>query len=157
MHHHWKYWQLKNIEEFVKIYESVRDMFIHENENIFTQDDKGWLDYIIKNRSDGYKVRMLNAADEPIVLNAKVLLDADTQIYILELSQLQSGRIKIYEDDFNFVEELEKLSYSFYKEARIRNIRVLTFIDPKIPKYIKSDAAKITQIVYSIMHNRVSV
>ena len=227
--------QLKNIEEFVKIYESIRDMFIHEDENIFTQDDKGWLDYIIKNRSDGYKVRMLNAAKEPIVLNAKVLLDADTQIYILELeditslekekiktkeieklktkflanighefrtpmnailgfmellentrlddrqkeylkmisyssqnlmvnieillelSQLQSGRMKIYEDYFNFVEELEKLSYSFYKEARIRNIRVLTFIDPKIPKYIKSDAAKITQIVYSIMHNAIKL
>ncbi len=227
--------KLKNIEEFVKVYASVRDLFMHESENVFTQDDKGWLDYIMKNRADGYKVRMLNAADEPLVLNAKVFLDTNTQIYVLELeditelererlktkeveklkskflanighefrtpmnailgfmellegtqlnqrqreylkmvsysaqnlmvnietllelSQLQSGRLQVYEEDFNFIDELEKLTYSFYKEARIRNIRVLTFIDPKIPKYIKSDLSKITQIVYSIIHHSIKL
>ena len=227
--------KLKNIEEFVKVYASVRDLFMHESENVFTQDDKGWLDYIMKNRADGYKVRALNAADEPLVLNAKVLFDDTTQIYVLELeditelererlktkeveklkskflanighefrtpmnailgfmellegthlnqrqkeylkmvsysaqnlmvnietllelSQLQSGRLKVYEEDFNFIDELEKLTYSFYKEARIRNIRVLTFIDPKIPKYIKSDLSKITQIVYSIIHHSIKL
>ncbi len=230
-----KHMALKDISEFTKVYESVRDIFMHESEKVFTQDDKGWLEYIMKNRSDGYTVRMLNAADEPLVLNVKVLYDDNTQIYtleleditalekeklktkdveklktkflsnighefrtpmnailgfmelleattlndmqkeylkmasysaqnlmvnietLLELSQLQSGRLKVYEEDFNLVEELEKLIYSFYKEARIRDIRVLTFIDPKIPKYIKSDAAKITQIIYSIIHHSVKL
>ena len=227
--------KLKDIEEFVSKYESIRDLFMHESENVFTQDDKGWLDYIRKNRQDGYKVRVLNAADEPLVLNAKVFFDDTTKIYVLELedmtdlereklkakeieklkskflanighefrtpmnailgfmelledthlnerqkeylkmvsysaqnlmvnietllelSQLQSGRLKVYEENFNFVDELEKLTYSFYKEARIRNIRVLTFIDPKIPKYIKSDLSKITQIVYSIIHHSIKL
>jgi len=227
--------QLKNIEEFVNKYASIRDLFMHESENVFTQDDKGWLEYIMKNRTDGYKVRVLTAADEPLVLNAKVFFDETTKIYVLELeditelekerlktkeveklktkflanighefrtpmnailgfmelledthlnerqkeylkmvsysaqnlmvnietllelSQLQSGRLKLYEEDFNFVETLEKLTYSFYKEARIRNIRVLTFLDPKIPKYIKSDMAKITQIVYSIIHHSIKL
>jgi signal transduction histidine kinase/CheY-like chemotaxis protein len=230
-----KHTKLHDIAEFLKVYDGIRDIFMHESEKIFTEDDKGWLDFIMKNRADGYKVRMLNATGEPLVLNAKVLFDDNTHIYtleleditnlererlktkdvealktkflanighefrtpmnailgfmelledttlndiqkeylkmvsysaqnlmvnietLLELSQLQSGRLKLNEDEFNFVEELEKLTYSFYKEAKIRNIRVLTFIDPKIPKYITSDAAKIIQIVYSIIHHSIKL
>ena len=230
-----KHTKLHDIAEFVKVYDGIRDIFMHESEKVFTQDDKGWLEFIMKNRSNGYKVRMLNATGEPLVLNAKVVFDENTQIYtleledittlererlktkdvenlktkflanighefrtpmnailgfmelledtslndmqkeylkmasysaqnlmvnietLLELSQLQSGRLKVNEEEFNFVEELEKLTYSFYKEAKIRNIRVLTFIDPKIPKYITSDAPKIIQIVYSIIHHSIKL
>jgi signal transduction histidine kinase/CheY-like chemotaxis protein len=226
---------LQSVGEFVQKYVSVRDLFMHESEKIFTEDDKGWLDFIMKNRAEGYKVRMLNAADEVLVLNAKVFFDEAKEIYtleleditelererlktkeveklktkflanighefrtpmnailgfmelledtslnemqkeylkmasysaqnlminietLLELSQLQSGRLKLREEDFDLVDELEKVIYSFYQEAKIRNIRVLPFVDPKIPKYIRSDAAKIMQIIYSIIHHSIKL
>ena len=224
-----------DINDFIRVYESIRDMFIHESENIFTESDKGWLDYIIKYKPEGYKVRMLNAADELLILNAQCQITKENSLYILqleditilekervktkeieklktkflanighefrtpmnailgfmellentnlddtqreylkmiayssknlmtnietllELSQLQSGRLKVLEEDFNLVDELEKLTYSFYKEAKIKNVKVLTFIDPKIPKYIKSDASKIIQIIYSIIHHSIKL
>jgi len=224
-----------DIDDFLRVYESIRDMFIHESENIFTESDKGWLDYILKYKSEGYKVRMLNAADELLILNAQCQITKENSLYILtledittlekervktkeieklktkflanighefrtpmnailgfmellentnlddtqkeylkmiayssknlmtnietllELSQLQSGRLKVFEEDFNLVDELEKLTYSFYKEAKIKDVKVLTFIDPKIPKYIKSDGSKIIQIIYSIIHHSIKL
>ncbi len=226
---------LRNIDEFTERYDSIRDLFIHESEKVFIEDDKGWLEFILKNHPDSYHVRMLNAADEVMVLNAKVLFEKEYKIHILELeditafekerlktkeieklktkflanighefrtpmnailgfmellenttlntvqkeylhmasysaqnlmvnietllelSQLQSGRLKVFEEEFDFVDELEKLLYSFYKEAQIRDIRVLSFIDPKIPKYITSDATKIMQIIYSILHHTIKL
>ncbi|WP_457744295.1 response regulator [Sulfurimonas sp.] len=226
---------LNDINDFIRVYESIRDMFIHESENVFTESDKGWLEYIIRHKPQGYKVRMLNAADELLILNAKCKILKEKSLYILELeditvlekervktkeieklktkflanighefrtpmnailgfmellentklnntqqeylkmiayssknlmtnietllelSQLQSGRLKVFEDDFNLVDELEKLIYSFYKEAKIKEVKVLTFIDPKLPKYIKSDGVKIIQIMYSIIHHSIKL
>lgn len=224
-----------DISDFLNIYESIRDMFIHESDKIFTESDKGWLDYLMKYKGNGYKVRMFNAKDELLVLNAKVQFDKKTNIYILKLeditalekervkvkdaeklklkflanigyefrtpmnsilgfmellestklnktqaeyfqmisysaqnlmknfetllefSELESGRLEVVEDDLNLVEEIEKITNSFFKEAKIKNVSLISFIDPKIPKFIKSDASKLMQIIYSIAHHAIEL
>jgi len=36
----------KDIDEFITQNDSVRDLFLSENEEMFTESDKSWLDYI---------------------------------------------------------------------------------------------------------------
>jgi CheY-like chemotaxis protein len=74
---------------------------------------------------------------------------------LLELSQLQGGRLIVEEEEFNLLPAMEKLAYNFYTQGEERGIRVLAFIDPKIPSTILGDAKKIVQIMHSIIQNAI--
>ncbi|MEA2091510.1 MAG: hybrid sensor histidine kinase/response regulator, partial [Campylobacterota bacterium] len=54
----------RNIEEFRTKYESVRELFLNESEEIFTEDDRSWLDYIKKYKRDGYHITVSTFNDE---------------------------------------------------------------------------------------------
>ena len=74
---------------------------------------------------------------------------------LLELSQLQGGRLEIDSYEFNILPEMEKLAYSFYKIGMDKGIKVVTFIDPKLPQELYTDAKKINQIMFSLIQNAV--
>jgi len=61
---------------------------------------------------------------------------------LLELSQLQGGRLEIDSYEFNILPEMEKLAYSFYKIGMDKGVKVLTFIDPKLPQELYTDTKK---------------
>ncbi|MDQ7044209.1 MAG: hypothetical protein Q9M34_11865 [Sulfurimonas sp.] len=60
----------ENIDEFITQNDSVRDLFISESEEIFTESDKSWLDYIKKYQNSGYRVTIANERDV-LVIDAK--------------------------------------------------------------------------------------
>ncbi len=224
----------QNIPEYRGKYESIRDMFVKESEEIFTESDKSWLDYIKKHHKNGYDITLLNAKNEIINIKAychvflkykdfyvlelenitelnkarvqtqeieelktKFLanighefrtpmngilgfielmrqtdLDKRQREYLqmihhssrnlmtnietlLDLSQLQGGRLEVDKQEFNLLPEMEKLAYNFGVAGADKGIKVLTFIDPKLPKTIFSDIKKINQILFSLGQNAI--
>ena len=92
--------KLENIEDFRDRYESVRDLFLNESEEIFTEDDKSWLDYIKKYKQDGHYLTV--SGDSGIIsINAKChTFSQGSDFYILELediSELHSAKLKTQE------------------------------------------------------------
>ncbi|MDF1878513.1 response regulator [Sulfurimonas sp. SAG-AH-194-C20] len=224
----------KNIDEFISQNDSVRDLFLSESEEIFTESDKSWLDYIKKYQSSGYRVSIAGERGAVSIINAKCYssssnknfyileledvtplhnaelktleveklktrflanighefrtpmngilgfielfgqtpLDKNQTEYIsmiskssknlmdnietlLELSQLQGGRLEIDSYEFNILLEMEKLAYTFYQSGTEKGIKVLTFIDPKLPQELSTDAKKINQIMFSLIQNAI--
>ncbi len=222
------------IAEFQDKYDSIRDMFVSESEEIFTESDKSWLDYIKKYHKNGYALTLRNTKNETlnikaychtfveyknfyvleleditalykselqtqeveqlktkflanighefrtpmngilgfVELIAQTNLDKRQQEYLhmihhssrnlmtnietlLDLSQLQGGRLELENREFNLLPQMEHLAANFSVLGRESGIKVLTFIDPKIPKTISSDAKKIKQIMFSLVQNAI--
>lgn len=224
-----------DINDFKREKESIRDVFLNESEEIFTESDKSWLDYIKKYKSDGYRVSLASqGTNEVLVIDAycyiyphnknlyilelkdvtnlhkaqlktkeveklktKFLanighefrtpmngilgfvellketdLDSKQLEYInmiskssrslmtnietlLDLSQLQGGRLELQNEEFNLLPEIEKLTYHFYKAGEEKGVKVLSFIDPKIPQKLTGDLNKILQIMNAITQNAI--
>jgi len=225
---------LYDIAEFKRTYQSVRDMFFYESEEIFTESDKSWMDYIKKYKPDGYRVHIKSATGDVKSIDAKCFVaEHNPNIYILELkdvseieqsrkkikevemlkskflanighefrtpmngilgflellsqsdlstkqreyiemisnsskslmsniesllelSQLQGGRLYLQNSPFDILPLIEKLSYDFFLQGQKKGIKVLSFIDPKLPSEIVGDSNKIRQILYSITQNAI--
>ena len=225
---------LKDISEFQKQHESIRDLFISESEEIFTESDKSWLDYIRKYQKNGYRVVLRTDNGEILQINARCYLasknknfytlelqdvtalhnaeikteeveslkrkflanighefrtpmngilgfieliqetklDKQQKEYVdmvhnssknlmsnieilLDLSQLQGGRLEVSRSEFNILPEMEKLAYHFCVAGYEKGIKVLSFIDPKLPHILVGDLKKIRQIMFSIVQNAI--
>ncbi|WP_226960524.1 response regulator [Sulfurimonas paralvinellae] len=224
-----------DMNDFKREKESIRDVFLNESEEIFTESDKSWLDYIKKYKSDGYRVSLASQeTNEVLVIDAychiyphnknlyilelrdvtslhkarlktkeveklktkflanighefrtpmngilgfvellkETSLDATQLEYInmisksskslmtnietlLDLSQLQGGRLELENETFNLLPEIEKLAYHFYKAGEEKGVKVLSFIDPKIPQKLTGDINKILQIMNAITQNAI--
>ena len=80
---------LKNIEEFRNKYESIRDVFHTESEEVFTEDDKSWLDYIKKYKKSGYDMTIKDSDDNITHVKAKChSLLLFPELYVLELEDV---------------------------------------------------------------------
>jgi signal transduction histidine kinase/CheY-like chemotaxis protein len=224
----------KNIEDFRSAHESVRDLFLRESEEIFTQDDKSWLDYLKKYKKNGHLVTLANKNEEILNINAKchtygqsndmyileledvtnmhkaelnmqeverlkskflanighefrtpmngiigfvelmshTPLDAKQNEYIeminrsstnlmtnietlLDLAQIQGGRLKLEHLMFNLLPQMEQIAYNYSVIGREKGVKVLTFIDPKLPEELDGDIVKIKQIVTSLVQNAI--
>ncbi|EDZ63536.1 multi-sensor hybrid histidine kinase [Sulfurimonas gotlandica GD1] len=224
----------KNIEEFRGKYESVRELFLNESEEIFTEDDKSWLDYIKKYKQDGYHITVSTYNDEMQTINAKchsvprmkgfyileleditklhqaelkikevenlkskflsnighefrtpmngilgfiellqqTNLDKNQSEYLqminrsskslmsnietlLDLSQMQGGRLKLNPSLFSISQEMEKIAYNYGVVGRDKGVSVFSFIDPKLPSEINADFRKIKQVMNSLIQNAI--
>jgi len=223
-----------DIQDFKREYESIRDLFLSESEEIFTESDKSWMDYVKKYKPDGYRLSIAKPNGEIMIIDAKChTLKNDKKLYILELedvtelensrsqtkeveklktkflanighefrtpmngilgfvellsktdldtkqieyinmisnssknlmlnietllelSQLQGGRLRVESESFNLLPQMERLSYDFCLQGRNKGVKVLAFIDPKLPAEIMGDSKKINQIMYSITQNAI--
>jgi signal transduction histidine kinase/CheY-like chemotaxis protein len=226
--------EYKNIEEFRAAHESIRELFLRESEEIFTQDDKSWLDYLKKYKKEGHLLSLANKNEEILSINAKCYtygqphdiyileledvtqlhkaelktqeierlkskflanighefrtpmngiigfvelishtsLDAKQSEYVeminrssknlmtnietlLDLAQIQGGRLKLEKLMFNLLPQMEQIAYNFCMSGREKGIKVLTFIDPKLPEELDGDVVKIKQIVTSLLQNAI--
>ena len=224
----------ENIEALKAKHESIRELFVSESEEIFTESDKSWMDYIKKYKPDGYRVSMLSVTNEKLLIDVKchsfeqkpnlyvlefvdvtALERAQSQIKevellktkflanighefrtpmngilgfvdllskselsqqqreyvsminnssknlmvnierLLELSQLQGGRLRVESDTFTLLPQMEQLAYEFFLQGKSKGVRVLSFIDPKLPQELVGDAKKISQIMYALIQNAV--
>jgi signal transduction histidine kinase/CheY-like chemotaxis protein len=223
-----------NMEEFNHKYESIRDIFLNESEEIFTEDDKSWLDYLRKHKTEGYELTILSSDSKVIYIKAKSYLSrASSDIYILELedvselhaarqnaqeveklktkflanighefrtpmngilgfvdllnktdlspkqreylsminrssknllanietlldlSQMQGGRLSVDHLEFNLLEEMEIILKNFCVLGKEKGIKTLAFIDPKLPRELFGDIKKIKQIMNALIQNAV--
>jgi len=231
--HFLEHFSYTDMHAFKEENESIRDLFLSENEEIFTESDKSWLDYIKKYRGDGYRVYIPSSdKKEEVIVDAychiyphnknlyilelrdvTALFKAQHQIeelenlknkflanighefrtpmngilgfiellretdldkkqleYInlisksshslmtnietlLELSQLRSGKLELKEAPFELLPEMEKLAYHFYRQGEDKGVKVLSFLDPKLPKKLVGDLDKIIQIMNAIVQN----
>lgn len=224
---------LSNIKEFRSKYESVRDLFLNESEEIFTEDDKSWLEYIKRYKKDGHNIT-ISSEQGVVSINAKChTFSKSKNFYILELediselhraklktteaenikskfltniehefrtpmngilgfmelisktdlsseqkeymgminrssrnlmsnietlldlSKMQGGKLRIENENFEIASEMENMAYTFSILGKDKEIKVLSFIDPKLPKVLDGDIRKIKQIMNSLIQNAI--
>ena len=226
--------KFSDIRDFRREHDSIRDIFLNESEEIFTEDDKSWLDYIRKYKQDGYDVTIAINSGKILSISAKChTFHENHEIYILELeditklhnselktkeveklktkflanighefrtpmngilgfvellgkteldkkqreylnminrssknlmanietlldlSQMQSGRLHVENTPFSIVDEMERVAYNLSMLGRDKGIKVLSFIDPKLPRELDGDIRKIKQIMNSLAQNAI--
>lgn len=224
----------KDISEFRENHDSVRDIFLSESEDIFTEDDRSWLDYIKKYKPNGYDVSMYDKNKNVLELSLKCVASPGVrEVYILELedvtklhesnlkiqevenlktkflsnighefrtpmngilgflellaqtnmdkkqeeyvqlidrssrnlmanietlldlAQMQSGRLTIDNADFEIIPQMEETLHNHIISAKDKGVKVLSFIDPKLPRELNGDVRKIKQIMNSLIQNAV--
>ena len=222
------------IGDFRRQHESIRDIFLNESEEIFTEDDKSWLDYIKRYKSEGYSLSIATPNATILAIKARCYISShNSNVYILELqnvseiqkanahtkevenlktkslanighefrtpmngilgfmdllgksdltkqqrqylnminkssknlmtnietlldlSQMEGGRLSLNNRTFNLLPEMEKIAHSFCLEGRKNAIKLLAFIDPKLPKELNGDIDKIKQIMTSLVQNAI--
>jgi len=72
---------------------------------------------------------------------------------LLELAQIESGQIEVNEEKINIIDILENFSYSFCEHSHEKNIQLLFYIDPLLPKDIYADVTKIKRILDNLINN----
>lgn len=101
---------LHDIEDFLREYESVRDIFLNESEEIFTESDKSWLDYIKKYKNEGYRVTLSDRRTGNVrIINATTFqVPHNETIYVLRLKDITD----VYKAEQK-AKEVEKLKSKF--------------------------------------------
>lgn len=223
----------ENIADFRKKHESIRELFIEESEEVFTEYDKSWLDYIRIHKENGYRVVLKdkNDNDIPCRVQARKIRQSGKDLYVLELediseleearfktqeverlkskflsnighefrtpmngilgfielmeknnadnqqseylqminisarnlmsnieslldlAQMQGGRLSLNAAEFNPIAEMEELARLHAVEGRNKGISTYFFIDPKLPKYMTGDLRKLKQILNNLINN----
>lgn len=224
-----------NINQFRASHESIRELFEDESEEIFTEYDKSWLDYLRIHKSGGYPVviKDKNGEARSFLAKSRQIKQKGRELYVLELedntelteaqaktreieriktkflanighefrtpmngilgfvellekskptdkqneylgmihasarslmsnieslldlAQMQSGRLTISKDEFNPVTEMEELARIYAVSAREKGVSLNFFIDPKLPAFLEGDLRKVKQILNNLVGNAV--
>lgn len=74
---------------------------------------------------------------------------------ILDISKIDSGMMKIEEESFSIRQKLEDISHIFKNRAEEKNLAFILEIDPKLPKFIKTDSLRVQQIINNFISNSI--
>jgi len=74
---------------------------------------------------------------------------------ILDNAKAQSGVLVVEREIFSLIDELESLVLLFASRMDKKNICFNTYIDPQLPKLVKSDKKKIKQILSNLIGNSI--
>jgi len=74
---------------------------------------------------------------------------------ILDISKIESGKIKIDNYPFNFEETIYGIRELFCKRALEKNLKLKFNLDKKLPKIIKGDKVRISQILINLIGNSI--
>lgn len=224
---------INTIEEFHQQYKSLRELFCDEDEAVFTEHDKSWLDYIRTNCPNGYGLGILdtNGKRHAMLATLSVLHEGHSDAYLLrledrthilalkeevaqveaiktkflanighefrtpmngilgfvdllsktsqtetqieyirsiqgssrnlmsnienllDLAQMQTGRLTINYVDFNMIAEMEEFALDCVSLGQDKGMRVVFFLDPKLPMHLSGDIRKIKQALSNLYNN----
>lgn len=224
---------IQNIEQLRTQHESIRELFDHEDEEIFTEYDKSWLDYLRTHFPQGYGLGIIDPSGKMHIMQATSTLiqEGGTDLYLLrledqsnlvdlkaevvkveqlkskfltnighefrtpmngilgfvdllsktspndtqleyihsvqgsarnlmsnienllDLAQMQNGRLSISKSEFNIVSEMEELARGAVSMGGDKGVGILFFIDPKLPTYVTGDVRKIKQVITNLFNN----
>ena len=109
----------------------------------------GFVDLLEKSHpteSQAEYIRMIHTSAQNLMYNIESLLD---------LAQMQGGRLKLNASEFSIVSELEKIAKQYFHDGLDKGVRVSFYIDPKLPTYIVGDVRKLKQILGNLISNAV--
>jgi len=101
----------ENIEDFRKKHTSIRELFETEVEEVFTEEEDKWLDYIKENKTDaGYRVivKDRNGVSRHIKIKVSILKQKGIDLYLVQMddvSELENALCK--------TSEIEKMKSKF--------------------------------------------
>lgn len=224
---------LQNIEQLRNNYESIRELFEYEDEEVFTEFDKSWLDYIRTHCPKGYGVGIVDPSGKTrsLLATSTLIQEGGSDLYLLrledqtgiadlkaevvkveqlkskflanighefrtpmngilgfiellsktspnetqmeyihsvqgsarnlmsnienllDLAQMQNGRLSVSKSEFNIVAEMEELARGTIPLGLDKGVGVLFFVDPKLPTYITGDVRKIKQVLNNLYNN----
>lgn len=224
---------LQNIEQLRTNHESIRELFDHEDEEVFTEFDKSWLDYIRTHCPKGYGIGIVDRSGKmhTMLATSTLVQEGGTDLYLLrledqsnlvdlkaevvkveqlkskflanighefrtpmngilgfvellsktspsdtqleyihsvqgsarnlmsnienllDLAQMQNGRLSISKSEFNIVAEMEELALGAVSMGGDKGVGISFFIDPKLPTYVTGDARKIKQVINNLFNN----
>jgi signal transduction histidine kinase/CheY-like chemotaxis protein len=225
--------QVKTIEELRTKYGSIRELFNDEDEEVFTEYDKSWLDYIRTHCPKGYGLGIVDAkgSRHSMLATATLLQQGSSELYLLrledhskvvalqdevvqvehmktkflanighefrtpmngilgfvdlltkttptdtqleyiqsvqgsarnlmsnienllDLAQMQTGRLTISKSDFNIITEMEEMARGCVALGNDKGVAVHFFIDPKLPTHLVGDSRKIKQVLSNLYNN----
>ncbi len=73
----------------------------------------------------------------------------------LDISKISSGNMSVEKISFSVLDELSDVANLFYNNAKRKDITLVAFYDPKIPKTIQSDYHRIKQIMNNLLSNAI--
>jgi len=74
---------------------------------------------------------------------------------ILEMSKIEAGRVSLNENDFDLHCLLDNLEEMFRLKAKTKQLTLTFQYNPEVPKYIKTDEAKLRQVLINLLSNAI--
>lgn len=72
---------------------------------------------------------------------------------ILDLSKIEAGKLDLEMIEFELVPLVEGTAELLSEQARYKNIAVMTFIDPELPRVLKGDSGRLRQVLLNLIGN----
>ena len=72
---------------------------------------------------------------------------------LLDLAQMQTGRLNIIKVDFNIIAEMEEFAHVCVSLGNDKGVGVMLFLDPKLPTHLTGDIRKIKQALSNLFNN----
>lgn len=74
---------------------------------------------------------------------------------ILDLSQIEAGKIELNIENFDLDELLDTIQKLFILKAQAKNLEIIFEKDQQVPQYIKSDKSKLQSILINLLGNAI--
>jgi signal transduction histidine kinase/CheY-like chemotaxis protein len=74
---------------------------------------------------------------------------------ILDMSKIEAGRVELSLAAFDFREMLQSLGEMFSLRASEKGLSLIVDVSPEVPRYVRSDEAKLRQVIVNLLGNAV--
>lgn len=121
--------QVKTIEELRTKHESIRELFVDEDEEVFTEYDKSWLDYIRTHCPNGYGLGIMDMKGKRhSMIATSTLLKGSSELYLLRLED-RSKMVALQEEVVQVENMKTKFLANIGHEFRTPMNGILGFVD----------------------------
>jgi CheY-like chemotaxis protein len=74
---------------------------------------------------------------------------------VLDLAKIESGRIELEEHEFDLTSLIEESCDMVAAAALTAGLELQSYVDPEVPRYVRSDSTRIRQILANLLSNAV--
>lgn len=74
---------------------------------------------------------------------------------ILDISKIESGKLELYNTEFSFKENMDKIVKEFTMACRDKNLEVMYQIDPFINNKLIGDVVRLNQVITNLLNNAI--
>lgn len=107
----------------------------------------GMSDLLLRHNLDFEQREHVNIIHE----SAKVLLDIINDF--LDFSKIEVGKVELEILDFELIAVVEATAELLAERARKKNLNLMTYVDPRIPKLLRGDPGHIRQVLLNLASN----